>query len=590
MDDDLVAGLPLASRPRRPSTRSPRRPSRRCGGPRSGGSGTPTPGSPSAAQTLLKFTPAAITRTTTSKAPGSRHLDLLELEGVDAARPRAPARITQAAIVSGSVPGSTPTSVTFVRSTCAIVESDPPGSERRGSYRARARRSVRRPAYARQSRWKPQHHSARPASARSATALVVDGLVVDDECAVRLVREREEAGEDPVGVVVDAIEIGARVLDREQAGANAEFVRERVRQGHARGRGTRSPIARARWPSSSAEGRRGVRRRDRPRHEGARAALLGRQLGGRAEPRARGRRRGDGAGRARTSCGSSRRPTGSNPLADFKAGTVRPVHRRPTTPGRQPARAARAGWPRSQKELQALRAEREKLEELEAERERGTAKGRTFEEQVAEALDAHRRAPGRRLRGGGRPHGRRPGKTRRRRGRASTAAAGRRAARIVFEAKNSQAVASPRRSRSSTSALRERDADFAVLVVPERGQGAGEDAPAARVQRRQADRHLRPRGGHAARLEVAYSLARARVLMPRSEATASTPPPCATPSSARSPRWRTCARIKSSSRARRRASTGARDLLDDDGGPGARRTCEHIDELVLAAGEPRTRR
>src|SRR3954452_14128324 len=55
--------------------------------------------------------------------------------------------------------------------------------------------------------------------------LVVDGLVLEDECAVRLVREREEAGEDPVRVVADAVEIGARVLDREQAGANAEFVR-----------------------------------------------------------------------------------------------------------------------------------------------------------------------------------------------------------------------------------------------------------------------------------------------------------------------------------------------------------------------------
>src|ERR671914_3043462 len=55
--------------------------------------------------------------------------------------------------------------------------------------------------------------------------LVVDGLVVDDECAVRLVREREQNGDDPVKTVSDAVEIGARVLDREQAGANAEFVK-----------------------------------------------------------------------------------------------------------------------------------------------------------------------------------------------------------------------------------------------------------------------------------------------------------------------------------------------------------------------------
>src|SRR3954452_9867803 len=55
--------------------------------------------------------------------------------------------------------------------------------------------------------------------------VVADGLVVDDECTVRLVREREEAGADAAALLVDAIEIGARVLDREQAGANADFVR-----------------------------------------------------------------------------------------------------------------------------------------------------------------------------------------------------------------------------------------------------------------------------------------------------------------------------------------------------------------------------
>src|SRR2546423_11122648 len=55
--------------------------------------------------------------------------------------------------------------------------------------------------------------------------VVADGLVVDDECAVRLVREREETGGDAVKVLLDAIGIGSRVLDRESAGANADFVR-----------------------------------------------------------------------------------------------------------------------------------------------------------------------------------------------------------------------------------------------------------------------------------------------------------------------------------------------------------------------------
>src|SRR4051794_17069136 len=58
--------------------------------------------------------------------------------------------------------------------------------------------------------------------------VVADGLVVADDCAVRLVREREERGEDAAALLVDAVEIGARVLDREQAGANAEFVRQEL--------------------------------------------------------------------------------------------------------------------------------------------------------------------------------------------------------------------------------------------------------------------------------------------------------------------------------------------------------------------------
>jgi hypothetical protein len=55
--------------------------------------------------------------------------------------------------------------------------------------------------------------------------LTIDGLVVEDESAARLVREREEAGQDPVETVTDAIVIGARVLDREGARVEVDFVR-----------------------------------------------------------------------------------------------------------------------------------------------------------------------------------------------------------------------------------------------------------------------------------------------------------------------------------------------------------------------------
>ena len=41
-------------------------------------------------------------------------------------------------------------------------------------------------------------------------------------------RARIDAGDDPARVVADAIEIGARVLDREQAGASVEVLRQNL--------------------------------------------------------------------------------------------------------------------------------------------------------------------------------------------------------------------------------------------------------------------------------------------------------------------------------------------------------------------------
>ena len=55
--------------------------------------------------------------------------------------------------------------------------------------------------------------------------LVVDGLAVDDATAVNLAREREALGENLDELVAQMIEIGARVLAREQAAAEADYVR-----------------------------------------------------------------------------------------------------------------------------------------------------------------------------------------------------------------------------------------------------------------------------------------------------------------------------------------------------------------------------
>src|SRR4051794_14012640 len=58
--------------------------------------------------------------------------------------------------------------------------------------------------------------------------VLVENLVVDDPAAAAFVRARIEAGGGAGGVVNDAIEIGARVLEREHAGIDAEFVRNEL--------------------------------------------------------------------------------------------------------------------------------------------------------------------------------------------------------------------------------------------------------------------------------------------------------------------------------------------------------------------------
>src|ERR671915_2261498 len=58
--------------------------------------------------------------------------------------------------------------------------------------------------------------------------VIVENLVVDDAAAAELVRARTDAGENPARVVADAIEIGARVLDRERAGATVEVLRQDI--------------------------------------------------------------------------------------------------------------------------------------------------------------------------------------------------------------------------------------------------------------------------------------------------------------------------------------------------------------------------
>ena len=342
--------------------------------------------------------------------------------------------------------------------------------------------------------------------------LAVDGLVVSDECSVRLVREREQAGEDTVRTIVEAIEIGARVLDREAAGANAEFVRNEFEKVSKEVEGAFSE--RARQVAEQLQGKvdevfgpeSGHVTKALEKHfsDGSSSAVQHRVKEVVVEVMAKSR---EDLLRQFSSA------DGQNPLADFKEGTVavlKAADERQT----KTMHALYGKLGEMQRELQALRDEREKLEEVAAERERGTAKGRDFEELVAEALDQIASAQGDDCDAVGDLPGAN-GKT----GDvvvAIDACSGPARGTIVWEAKDRR-LSKPAALAELDKAMAQRDADFAVLVVPTEDELPAKLRPLREYNGDKLIVVWNPEDESSLPLELAYSLARARVLMAASD-------------------------------------------------------------------------
>jgi hypothetical protein len=337
--------------------------------------------------------------------------------------------------------------------------------------------------------------------------VIVENVVVDDPATATFVGARIAAGEEPVGVVTDAIEVGARVLEREQNAIDAEFVRnefEKVSREVETAFVERARVVAEFFGTKVDEvfgPENGVLSQELARlfGEGSSVAV---QVQLREIMREASARMREDLLRQFSSA------DGSNPLADFKAAHLRAARE---AAGRQESalEAMRAEMVALKLELAGLRAEREKELAVDAEAARGTAKGRPYEEAVAEAVEAIALRMGDDcdavgdFRGGG--------------GRKGDVVvdidgcAGASRGRIVIEAKNA------RRSRKEAlaeldEAMAQRAADYAVMVVP------SEELLPARAA------GLREVGGDklfvvfdpaesALALEVAYALARARVLM-----------------------------------------------------------------------------
>ena len=346
-----------------------------------------------------------------------------------------------------------------------------------------------------------------------ANRLIVDGLDVDDATAVELVRRRAEAGDDPARVLVDAVEIGARVLDREQAGAQADFVKAEFEKVSREVESAFTDKARvvAEFFGSKVDEVFGA-------ENGHLSKALERHFSDDSSAAVQHKVRTVVDEVMRRSREDLMRQfsaaDGSNPLAQFQRGVLHAMKS-----GNEQQVAAldlmRQRLAEMQVEIARLHGEREKQAELAAEAERGTAKGRTFEESVTEALDRIALGQGDDCEAVGDFKG-----TTRRTGDVVVAIEGCRGparGRIVFEAKTAKLgrrAAMEELDRART----ERDADYAVLVVP------NEDKVPARTQ---TLRELNgdklvvcfdPDDGTTLPLEVAYALARARVLMARGDA------------------------------------------------------------------------
>jgi hypothetical protein len=342
--------------------------------------------------------------------------------------------------------------------------------------------------------------------------LVVDGLVVEDDCAVRVVRDREERGDDPVRVVRDAVEIGARVLDREQAGANAEFVKTEfekaskdVQQQFAEKARTIAEFFEEQFAAVFGEDDGQLAKElERRFGDGSAVSVQNRVREAVAETLVKSRE-----DLVRQFSAADER----NPLADFKSAAVREIQQAASrSDATQRALLQKLG--ELQKELQALRDEKDKLEEVEAERERGTAKGRTFEEAVFEAVDGIAAAQG--------DDAEAVGDVREATGKvgdivvALEACNGPARGRIVIEAKDRR-LSRPAALAELDKALAERSADFAVLVVPTEEEVPAKLEPLREYNGDKLVVALDDEFGTLP-LELGYRLARARVLMKRSDA------------------------------------------------------------------------
>lgn len=352
--------------------------------------------------------------------------------------------------------------------------------------------------------------------------VVIENLAIDDPRVAEVVRQRAEVDQSPVQTVTNAIEIGARVLEREGMAAEVDYVQREFERTATQVREQFTEQARGLTEAVQAELQKtfsedgGLLGKTLESHSDELTQQITKHFSddssGAVQHRVRElvekslREQRESLVKHLSSDGES------NPLADFKRG----VQVQLTETVRSLKREEEA----TREKLAALQGEVVKLTEqtqagkalAEAE-DAGTRKGRTFEERVYEALDTIADA-----RGDAAFHvGDAPGKGGSKKGDAVVeidSAAGPTTGRVVFEVKNKK-LGKRDAWEELNAAMAEREATFAVLVV------AGEDrVPSGREQLQEYEGNklivaVDPEDPVGLGLELAYRYARCRVILER---------------------------------------------------------------------------
>ncbi len=413
----------------------------------------------------------------------------------------------------------------------------------------------------------------------------IDGLLVEDRTLVELIERRLERQIGAEETVRDALEIGARVLDREATGAEVDAVRRQLERASVEAEHAFAERARKIADSFEEQFERflgedgGAMTKALDAHSDELAELVAEHFGGDRNTAVQHQLKELVAKLLTQSREDLLRQfsaqDGHNPLADFKAAVVREVKRSGESNEKLIEKLVQL-----EGEVKRLRDAREAEAELADERERGTGKGRAFEQQAFELVEQLAHARGDVAHHVGDERSASGGK----RGDILIeidAAGGTSRGRIAIDAKDEK-LSKNKAWEILNASIVERDAAFAILVV-----ATDEKVPSGREPLHEYEGNkmivtLDKETFDGRALELAYRYARCRTLMALERSLAIDAPGVRDAAEEALSALKQAQSVRSSLTGARKSVDGAREALDGMVGR-VESSLERIESLISSA-------